>query len=231
MPTFGGIVVPTGGAASDGRRTLLDIIDELSRPIDASDETVRALAGDSFRYAVRTMNRKGCWPWEYQDETVAITANVSFSTVSSAVKKPLAMHLATSGGVREQRLDYISYDRFMEVYNQNLTSQPTCYTIPNLFETGQVQWFPIPSGNDSARFTYYRVTPAPRVESEAVEIPDHAIEVYMAFAWFEFAKRLPAAQARYPLATAKADAMLAFRELSAHVNSSGDRVRQIDTYA
>ena len=33
MPTFGGIVVPTGGAASDGRRTLLDIIDELTKRV------------------------------------------------------------------------------------------------------------------------------------------------------------------------------------------------------
>jgi len=73
MPTFGGIVVPTGAEAS-GRRTLLDVVDELARPVDASDTTIRALAADAFRAAVRTMNRKGCWPWEYQEEDVAITS-------------------------------------------------------------------------------------------------------------------------------------------------------------
>lgn len=229
MPTFGGIVVPTGGAASDGRRTLLDIIDELARPINASDTTVRALAADAFRAAVRTMNRKGCWPWEVQDEDIAITANNSFSTATSAVKKPLAMHLlSAAGGVRDQRLFYISYDRFMELYNHNFTSQPTDYTLPNLFETGQIQWSWIPSANDNARFTFYRVTPAPRIESEAVEIPDYVIEVYMVCAWYEFLKRLPSAQQPFPIAVALAEWRTAFREISAHVASPGDRWRLID---
>lgn len=229
MPTFGGIVVSTGGAAADGRRTLLDIVDELARPINSADETVRALAADSFRAAVRTMNRKGCWPWEYQDEEVSITANNSFSTASSAVKKPLAMHL-TSGGIRDQRLHYISYDRFMELYSQNITSQPTCYTLPNIFETGQVQWFPIPGSSDTARFTYYRVTPAPRTESEAVEIPDYCIEAYMAFALAEFMKRLPKSQRSMDVGVAIQEARQAFREISAHVNSSGDRMRATDPH-
>lgn len=226
MPTFGGIVVSTGGAAADGRRTLLDIVDELSRPINAADETVRALAADAFRSAVRTMNRKGNWPWEIQDEDVAIAANNSFSTVSSAIKKPLAMHtLSAAAGVRDQRIEYVSYDRFMEVYNQNISGQPTAYTAPNLFETGQVQWFPIPGAADNARFTYYRVTPAPRTESEAVEIPDYAIEVYMAYAWCEFLKRLPSQQQPFPIAVAMEEARRAFREISAHVSMAGDRER------
>ena len=232
MPTFGGIVVPTGGAASDGRRTLLDVITELAQPINPSDDRVKALAADAFRSAVRTMNRKGCWPWEAQEEDLAITANNSFSTVASAVKKPLAMHLlSAAGGVRDQKISYMSYDRFMEVYDQNITSQPTVYTLPNLFETGQVQWWPIPSANDNARFTFYRVTPAPRVESEAVEIPDYAIEAYMACAWYEFLKRLPSAQQPFPIAIALAEWRTTFREISAHVTSPGDRWRLIDVYA
>jgi len=232
MPTFGGIVVPTGGAAADGRRTLSDIVNELARPINASDTTVRALAADAFRSAVRTMNRKGCWPWEAQEEDVAITANVSFSTVSSAVKKPLAMHLLSGvAGVRDLKLTYISYDRFMELYDQNLTSQPTVYTLPNLFETGQIQWFPIPSSNDNARLSYYRVTPAPRVESEAVEIPDYVIETYMACAWYEFLKRLPSTQQPFPITVALSEWRMAFREISSHVTSPGDRSRLIDVTA
>lgn len=232
MPTFGGIVVSTGGAAADGRRTLSEVVDELARPINAADETVRALAGDAFRAAVRTMNRKGCWPWEMQEEDIAITQNASFSTVTSAVKKPLAMHLLSGvAGVRDQRITYIAYERFAEFYDQNITSQPTVYTIPNLFETGQVQWFPIPSANDNARFTFYRVTPAPRIESEAIEIPDYAIEVYMACAWYEFLKRLPSAQQPFPIAVALTEWRNAFKEISAHVTSPGDRSRLIDVSA
>ncbi len=227
MPTVGGIVVATGAEAS-GRRTLQDIIDELARPVDASDSTVRAFAGDAFRAAVRSMNRKGLWPWEIMDEEVAITANSKFSTVTSAIKKPLSMHyLDQSGGNPTQRITYISYDRFMEKWNQDISGQADTYTIPNLFETGQIRWFPVPSAAFVTRFTFYRVTPAPRIESEPVEIPDYAIETYMSMAWYEFVKRTPAAQKIVPLTVAWSESRIAFRELSAHVNSPGDRSREV----
>lgn len=225
MPTFGGIVVATGTEAS-GRRTLLEVVDELSRPVNAADTTVRALAGEAFRAAVRTMNRRGMWPWEVQDEEVTLTANNSFSTVNSAVKKPLAMHyLSATGGTRDQRLIYEPYWKFIERGNHNVTGQPFVYTIPSLFETGQVQWFPIPSATDYAKLTYYRVTPAPRSESETVEVPDYALEVYMAFAWVEFLKRLTAAQRPFGIDVAILEARAAFKQLSAHVNAPGDRSR------
>jgi hypothetical protein len=227
MPTFGGIVVPTGGAA-EGRRPFLEIINELVRPVDASSETLRALAADAFRSAVRTMNRKGSWPWEIQDEDVSITATERFSTVSSAVKKPLAMHLLNSaGGTRDQGLSYVAYERFVEKFNLDINSEPHTYTIPNLFETSQIRWHPIPSSDDNARFTYYRVTPAPRAEQEPVEIPDFATEPYMAYAWLEFLKRLPSEQRPFPITVAMSQAQTAFREISAHVVSPGDRTRQI----
>jgi len=225
MPTVSGIVIATG-TESAGRRTLRDIIDELSRPYDASDSTIRALASDAFRAAVRTMNRKGMWPWEVLDEDITITANTDKYTVSGPVKKPLALHyLSASGGVRDEHITYVPYDRFLEEYDLNITGQATIYTIPNLFEAGQLRLWPIPNGNDNARFSYYRVTPAPRSEDETVEIPDHALETYMSFAWYELSKRLPVAQARYPLNLALADARLAFRELSSHVVAPGDRSR------
>ena len=226
MPTFGGIVVSTGAAAA-GRRIFLDVIDELARPVDASDKTVRALAADGFRSAVRTMNRKGLWPWEIQDEDISITTNQKFSTINNAVKKPLAMHfLDAAGGTRDQKIQYMPYDRFVEKHYMDFSSEPHTYTIPNLFETGQIRWFPTPSSNDNARFTYYRVTPAPRTEQEAIEVPDHAIEPYMALAWVEFLKRLPSEQRPFNLGVATASAKDAFRELSAHVNMPGDRTRQ-----
>lgn len=228
MPTIGGIVVSTGTEAS-GRRTLLDIVTELARPVDAADTTVQALAGDAFRAAVRTMNRKGLWPWEIMEEDVAITVNERFSSVTGPIKKPLAMHfLDEAGGTRDQPIDYLPYDRFVEKYTLDISSEPHTYTIPNLFETGQIRWFPTPSSNDNARFTYYRATPAPRTEQETVEIPDYVIESYMAFAWLEFLKRLPSTQRPFPILIAQQEAVGAFREISAHVVSPGDRSRQLN---
>ena len=227
MATLSGIVVSTGREAS-GRRTLLDIVDELARPIDGADSTIKALAADAFRAAVRTMNRKGLWPWEIQDEDVAITANQRFSTVTGAIKKPLAMHLLNSaGGTRDQKIRFLSYDRFMEKYSMDVPGDPHTYTVPNLFETGQIRWHPIPSANDNARLTYYRDTPAPRDENEAVEIPDTAIEMYMSAAWYEFLKRIPSEQRPFPITMAKSESRAAFKEMSAHVNSPGDRSRGI----
>ena len=228
MPTVSGIVVATGGAPGTGRRTLLDIVDELARPVDASDSTVRALAADAFRAAVRTMNGKGLWPWEHQDEDVSITKDEVFSTVSGAIKKPLAMHLLNAaGGTRNRKLTYVSYDRFLEKYSMDFTARESVYTIPNLFETGQIRWYPIPPSNENARFSYYRVTPAPRNEQETVEIPDFISEAYMAFAWYEFLKRLPSKTRPVDIGTARSDAHITFREISAHVNSPGDRSRQV----
>ncbi len=231
MTTVSGIVVSTGGAPATGRRSFLDVINEIARPVDASDETVKALAADAFRAAVNWMNIKGNWPWEVQDEDVSMTANQPFSTVTSAIKKPLAMHyLTASGGLRDQRIGYVHYDRFIEGYNLSIPSTSVAYTIPNLFETGQIRWGPIPAFNDNLRFTFYRVTPAPRNEQETIEIPNHIIDNYMPRAWYEFLKRLPAEQRPFSIATAQVDARLAFRELSAHVNTPGDRSREVSSY-
>ena len=224
MPTFGGIVVPTGQEAS-GRRTLLDIVDELARPFNAADTTIRALAADSFRAAVRTMNRKGNWPWELQDESLTQTANSPYTTVTGAIKKPLAMYYLDDSNLPWERIAYIEYENLVEKYDLSLPGRPNRYSVPNMFETGQIRWHPIPQEAESCQLTYYRVTPAPRTESETVEIPDYATEAYSAYAMLELSKRLPAAQARYPIALAISEARQAFRELAAHVNAPGDRVQ------
>ena len=226
MPTLGGIVVATGGAGSTDRRNFRDIINELARPVDPSGSIVRALAADAFRAAVRTMNRKGLWPWEVLDEDIAITANDKFSTTTGVIKKPLAMHfLNAAGGTRDQKISYMSYDRFLEKYNMDLASEPHTYTIPNLFETKQIRWFPTPSSADNVRFSYYRATPIPKVESETVEIPEYVTETYMAYAWAEFMKRLPSEQRPFTISWALSEARQSFRELSSHVNTPGDMSR------
>lgn len=229
MPTPSGIVVATGGEAVSGRRTLLDIMDELSTPINKDDDKVRRLAADAFRAAVRTMNQKGCWPWELQKQEVALVSSGRFSTISGNVKKPLSMHYLTApGGLESQRIGLMTHDRFVEKYNIDLYGQPYIYTYENLFETSQIMWFPVPSAAYTARFHFYRVTPAPRVEQEPVEIPDHAIETYMKVAWYEFLKRLPTQQQPFPMAVAMADMRQSFKELSAHVAAPGDRSRELD---
>lgn len=233
MATVSGFVFSTSSVPSGPRRSFLSIIDELARPIDAADSTVRALAADAFREAVRRMNLRGNWPWEILEEDVSITANQKFSTVQSAIKQPLAMHLLTaSGGTRDEKLSYVSYDRFMERYSMNFTGNPQTYTIPNLFEVGRVQWHPIPGANDNARFTYYRMTPLPKLESDNVEIPEgHALGAYMAIAWYEFFKRIPAAQRPFPITIAKSDANEAYRAVSTMASTSGDVDRIINPSA
>jgi len=230
MPTISGIVVATGTQAT-GRRTLLDVTSEMARTIDGSDETVLATAGDAFRAAVRTMNRKGLWPWEILDEDLEMTPNVAFTTISSAVKKPLAMHYTdSSGGPLNRQIGYVAYERFVEAYSLLLTEQPSVYTLPNLFETGQIRWAGIPPAAYTARFNYYRVTPAPMVPDEVIEIPDYAIEAYMAYAWLEFCKRLSSRRRPMPIEVALSQAKDAFREISAHVNAPGDRSRSMGPY-
>ena len=227
MSTISGIVVGTGGGPGSNRRTLLDVVDELSRPVNASSTSVRALAADAFRAAVRRINRKGLWPWEVMEEDIAISSTSKFSSVTGIIKKPLAMHLLNeSGGVRNIRLDYIPYDRFAEMYNMDISRAVLSYTIPNLFETGQIRWWPTPDA-DNARFTYYRVTPAPKNETETLEIPEFITDVYVTVAWHEFLKRLPSEQRPFEVGVAKADARQAFRELSAHINTPGDRSRMV----
>ena len=93
--------------------------------------------------------------------------------------------------------------------------------------TGQVRFFPVPGESSTVKFTYYRVTPAPRSEGETLEIPDFVTEAYMALAWVEFLKRLPTAQQPFPIAVALAESRAAFREISSFVNAPGDRSREI----
>jgi len=228
MATISGIVVATGGAPTTSRRTLLEVIDELARPVSGSDTTIRALAKDAFRAAVNKFNRKGLWPWEILTEDIAITSGNQYSSTTGPIKKPLAMHkLTAAGGVRDERIQYFSFDRVMEMDDLNVSAPVWGYTIPNLFETGQIQWLPTPNVSDNTRFTYYRATPAPRNEQEVIEIPDYALDAYIAVAFYEFLKRLPSQQRPYELGMAMNDARAAFREMSAHVTAPGDRTREV----
>ena len=225
MPTIAGVVVSTG-AESNNRRTLSDVASEMARTINGADETIIALASDAFRAAVHTMNLKGNWPWEMLDEDLVISANNSFTTCIGVIKKPLSMHYTEgAGGVQKQTIGYVPYARFLEGYNLNLTGSPQKYTIPNMFETGQIRWFPIPPAADNARFNYYRATPAPRRLEETIEIPEHAIQGYMGYAWLEFCMRLSSRQRPFPIEVALRKSEQSFKELSAHVSNPGDMTR------
>lgn len=231
MSAPSGIVVGTGGAPASGRRTLAELVDELARTVNSNDNKIRALAGDSVRAAVRRINSKGCWPWEYSEEEITLTPSNKFASVQSSIKKPLSMHyLTASGGNEREPLAFESYDRFLECYSLDIAGRAHTYTIPNLFETGQIRFFPIPTSADVASFKFYRITPAPRSESETVEMPDYASEMYMAFAWEEYQKRLPKGQRTMDIPVAMAASREAFRAMSAHVASPGDRSRQVNTW-
>lgn len=227
MATVSGIVVQTGQQTGE-RRRFGEVIDDLARGIDSSDSTVRDAAADAWRAAVRSMNRKGLWPWEILDEDITLTANVTTASCNSIIKKPLAMHLLDQqNGTRYRSVQYQPYEQFIEKYSLDYSAEPTTYTIPNLFETGAIRWFPTPGSTYYSRFTYYRATPAPYDENEALEIPDYVIEVYMAFAWVEFLKRIPAAQKHFAMSTAIDERGRAFREIAHHVASPGDRSREV----
>lgn len=227
MPTIGGLVVGGTGIEKSGRTPLREVIDELARPVNVDDSTVRALASEAFRAAVRVMNRRGLWPWEILDEDLNITAGNPFATATGAIKKPLAMHyLNGAGGTPDERIAYTPYDIFLESYTLDISGHAHTYTVPNMFESGQVRFFPVPDSNDYARMTYYRVTAAPKTEEASIEVPDWALEVYKSFAWVEFLKRLPPSQQAIPLAVAMEDARQAFKQLSAIVASPGDRTRE-----
>lgn len=231
MAAPSGIVVGTGGAPATGRRPLSELVNELAITVNANDNKIRALAGDSIRAAIRRVNGKGCWPWEYQEEEIALAANSKFASIQSAVKKPLAMHyLTASGGTEKEPISYQEIGRFLECYSLDIAGRAHTYTIPNLFETGQIRFFPVPNSADVASFKFYRVTPAPRSESETVEIPEYASEMYMAFAWEEYQKRLPKGQRTMDIPTAMLASKEAFRAMSAHVASPGDRSRQVNTW-
>lgn len=229
MPTVSGVILPTGSHAT-GRRTLSDVVDELVFPID-DDDKIKAFAADAFRSAVRRMNFKGCWPWELQTEDLTITNGVRTVSILGAMKKPLSMHLLTaSGGTENKKLGFIAYDVYAEKYSLDYSYEPTAYTIQNFFETGQVIFWPKPDATYYARLNYYRVTPSPKLDNDTIEIPDYAIEAYMAFAWYEFLKRLPSAQRPFDIAVALGASRDAFREISAHVVRTGDRARQVTAW-
>lgn len=230
MPTIAGVIAPTGNESA-GRVTLLEIVDELSRPLDAADTTVRAIAGDAFRAAVKIYNRKGLWPWEITEEDITLTGNVKQYTLQGAVKKELSCHfLNTTSNTPYIPIYYMPYAVFQEKYTHDIVGMPTTYTFPNFFETGQIRFYPVPSTSYSVRLCYYRMTPAPRNEDETVEIPDIAIEAVKAQARFEMITRLPAGQQMFPPSEAFKLAQLAFRELSCHVAKSGDASRSVGPY-
>jgi len=223
--TLGPIVSATSGAAAD-RRTFGELVDELARPYDADDTTIRALAADAIRAAIRKFNAMGCWDWEIQSVEITTSANVSSYALPQAYKRPLSCHLlAASGGLRKDRISYILYNVFVEYSSLNTTGTASAYTLKNQFETGQITFYPQPTSTAYYQLDYYRETPRPRNDSEAIEIPEYALEAYMAEAWYEFAKRMPAERRGADLSLLRADASMARARITSFVSTDFDMVR------
>ena len=183
MPTVGGIVVPTGGAPATGRRTLLDIMTEIARPVDASDSTVLALAADAFRAAVRRMNRKGSWPWEYQTED--ITRWISHRTLGKAQAYQSAVHNLEIGSTRitarvqgTQRAPYavevdffrdLAGSRFMALAEQAARELKVSFdTLAGLFDKVILEVENLPSAADDFQLHV-------RAALDALDDPDGAL--------------------------------------------------------
>ena len=227
MPGLSGIIAPSTVMAAD-RRTFGDLVDEIARPIDADDSTVRALAMDALRAAIRKFNALGGWPWERQNVELTITANQADYTLPQRFKKEMSLHRVNdTGGRRDEKLQYVSYEIFVGAYDLEADGTPWLYTLHNVFETGQLTLFPRPSQNDFMRLDYYRETPRPTSESTPMEIPEYALEAYVAEAWYEFLKRLPSERRLFDLGTARQDAYLMAARIKAFVNSPGDMSRVV----
>lgn len=180
---------------------------------------------DAIRSAIRKYNALGNWPWERQEIEITTTNGTESYTVPQAVKKELGLYrLDSSGGRRDQRLAFVPYETYIEAYSVNCDSTPWCYTVNNLFETGQILLYPRPVSTEYLLFLYGRETPRPRLEDDPVEFPDWASEGYMSEAWYEFLKRLPQDRRPSDLGLARLDAERMRRRMMAFINSPGDTV-------
>lgn len=227
MAGLAGIVAPTSSYAAD-RRVFGTLVDEIARPIDADDSTVRALAMDAIRAAIRKFNAMGGWPWEIQTVEITQASGQATYTLPTPFKKEISLHrLDATGGNPDDRLLYVPYQTFITAYDLSRSGTPIFYSAANVFETGQLSLYPIPQAADFLQLDYYRETPRPTSESTPMEIPEYALEAYMAEAWYEFLKRLPSERRLFDLGTARADAFQMMGRIKAFVNTPGDSARVV----
>jgi hypothetical protein len=216
-----GLIVSSSTSPAQERRRLIDLKSELARGYNPDDANTLALAQDAINAAIRVYNRYN-WPWEVMSHTLAIASSTSDYTLPTWFKAPLALHL-TSSGRKNKRLGYIPYDTFVTEYDLKRDGEPFLYTVKNHHETGQVTLYPRPGSAYTAEIDYYRRTPLLTSDQTPCDFPPEAEEGVMAWAWYEFAKRVGGDFGAARIATAYADARNARTELVAMVAERGDQ--------
>lgn len=220
MAGLGGFVSPTGAAATD-RRTFLELKNELAMAANPDDEVTLAIAGMAINAAIRSYNRYN-WPWEVLEQDISISSGTESYALTQPFKAPLSCYLLESSRPHN-RLGFIPWTSFINEYSHDYDGQPTIYTLENVHENSQITFWPRPQSSYTARLWYYRRTPVMKNDSEPFEALPEAEEAYMAWAWYEFVKRLGGDWLNR-LGTAYADARSARAELVAMVAERGDQI-------
>ena len=214
-------VFPTTSASAD-RTTFGDLKADLARSINADDPTVLALAGDAVISALKIYSRFN-WPWDLISQDISVVSGTDTYALAQKFKLPMAAFMLDGSSRPDKRITYIPYGAFLESYSANQDGEPRLYTIPNAFESGQVQLYPRPASTYNIRLHYYRMAAYRfRTDDTPLEIPDYADEAIRAMAWYELLKKLGGNANIARLPSARADAMSARAELVALVNSRGD---------
>lgn len=219
MPGIGPIVINTGAAAPD-RRVFRDLKAELARGSNPDDETTLAIAGDAINSGIRAYNRY-LWPWELLAHQATLATNDDTVPLPQSFKAPCSAHLLLNGR-KWKRLGYMPYETYLAEYDLTATGEPRLYTLRNQFESGEAIFWPRPMSAYTAEINYYRRTPTLRNDDDPIDLPSEAEEAVMAWAWYEFVKRLGGEFAAGKLGSALAEAQAARAELVALVALRGD---------
>lgn len=221
MGFIGPAVFNTGVAAS-ARRSFGELKRELALPINPDDDTTLAIAGDSINSAIRAYNRF-CWPWEVLSTDIALTNGTDTYVLPQAFKKELSCFFL-SGSRLNDRISYIRYDEFLQEQVLNQTGIPRLYTLVNVFETGQVTFYPTPGSSYNVRLHYFRRTPTMQRDEDPLEMPAEAEGAYLCWARYEMALRTAGPAQMSRLSAAKQEAYSSRAELVSHVEMRSDSV-------
>ena len=222
MPLTGPSIVGTVAAPSD-RRTFAEFKAELTRPFNDSDEVTLKLAGDCLNQAIRKLNRK-LWSWEvYTADNISVTSGTETYALPQPFKKPLSAYFLESGR-EHKRLLHVPLETLYGEYDLKHDAEPTCYTLKNVFETGQITLWPRPSSAYTLRVHYYRRTPILRNDTEPAEFPPEAEGALLAEAMYQMMRRIPGQGMLGRMPVSKRDAEQAWSELVAFEIEPGDSV-------
>ena len=221
----GGFVAPVTAQAV-ARRTLGELITDLTLAYDDSDTTIRRQGRVAIQGAIRKMNTMGAWDWEILGEEITIVADQADYALQAHFKRELDMHyLDSSGGRRDEPFTFYPYQKFLARHSLKEDAKAWSYTLKNVFESGVLTLFPRPSQADVAFIDYYRETPIPKQDHEPLEIPEYALAVIEDEAWYRLLRMMPAERRTSDIAFARDDARKAWSRIRAFLAVATDLSR------